>query len=617
MATVLDDLERNLLEIVHSPSRISAADLEQIRRRIDAAALLFKVRVMSDELRQREGRPGRAASPRRQHEKRADDYGHQNCAIHPLVVRRALADARLPRDRRRAARARCPSGRSSAPAVGGVGPLPGVAEVVAIRARPARPTTAPTISTSEGREAIEEGKYERALDRSRSSDRAEDARATDAALYWKAYSLAKLGRGPTRSARSPICSSGSRTAAGSDDAKALEVEVRQSSGQPVSPESQNDDELKLMALRGLMNSDSERAMPIIEQMLAGANSPKVKDRALFVLSQSNSSRAREIIGNVAKGTANPDLQLRAINYLGIMGGNDNRQILADVYRASTDAAVKRSIIRSFMVSGDRTRLLRLAKSETDAELRGEAVQQLGVMGAHAELAELYSSETSRRREEADHPGDVRRRQRRQADRAREKRERPDAPAQRRAQPRADGSEHAPAKRSRRFIQSDTTPEISKEAINALFLQNNGRMLVELARAEKDPAMKKEIVSKMSMHGQVEGSDGLPAGAAEVTAAGRGAGCCVLGAGCSVPGAWVPGAGCSGCHGRSQRATKPVGGAGRRARSSAVAARAARPGSATGCRWSPGRGRCAATTHHERHRDVWRRLSPRERRAACR
>jgi len=63
VATVLDDLERSLLEIVHSPSRIRAADLEQIRRRIDAAALLFKVRVMSDELRQRE-QPPAPSSPR-------------------------------------------------------------------------------------------------------------------------------------------------------------------------------------------------------------------------------------------------------------------------------------------------------------------------------------------------------------------------------------------------------------------------------------------------------------------------------------------------------------------------------------------------------------------------
>jgi len=62
VAAILDDLERSLLEIVNSPSKISAADLEQIRRRIDAAALLFKVRVMSDELRQRGQAP--AAAPR-------------------------------------------------------------------------------------------------------------------------------------------------------------------------------------------------------------------------------------------------------------------------------------------------------------------------------------------------------------------------------------------------------------------------------------------------------------------------------------------------------------------------------------------------------------------------
>jgi hypothetical protein len=60
VASVLDELERSLLEIVHSPSRISAADLDQIRRRIDAASLLFKVRVMSDELRTREDAPDRS-----------------------------------------------------------------------------------------------------------------------------------------------------------------------------------------------------------------------------------------------------------------------------------------------------------------------------------------------------------------------------------------------------------------------------------------------------------------------------------------------------------------------------------------------------------------------------
>ncbi len=54
VAAVLDELERSLLEIVHTPSHATAARLDEIRHRIDAASLLFKVRVLGDELRQRE-----------------------------------------------------------------------------------------------------------------------------------------------------------------------------------------------------------------------------------------------------------------------------------------------------------------------------------------------------------------------------------------------------------------------------------------------------------------------------------------------------------------------------------------------------------------------------------
>jgi Txe/YoeB family toxin of Txe-Axe toxin-antitoxin module len=64
IAAVLEELERNLLEVVHSPEKMSAADLDQIRRRIDAAALLFKVRILSEELRQREQAPDDRSVPR-------------------------------------------------------------------------------------------------------------------------------------------------------------------------------------------------------------------------------------------------------------------------------------------------------------------------------------------------------------------------------------------------------------------------------------------------------------------------------------------------------------------------------------------------------------------------
>jgi hypothetical protein len=57
IASVLDDLERSLLDIVHAPSKLTPAELDDVRARLDAAGLLFKVRVLSNELRERETAP--------------------------------------------------------------------------------------------------------------------------------------------------------------------------------------------------------------------------------------------------------------------------------------------------------------------------------------------------------------------------------------------------------------------------------------------------------------------------------------------------------------------------------------------------------------------------------
>lgn len=51
LATVLEDLERVLLEIAHAPSTLPAADLETIRQRIEGQGLLFKIRVIESRAR--------------------------------------------------------------------------------------------------------------------------------------------------------------------------------------------------------------------------------------------------------------------------------------------------------------------------------------------------------------------------------------------------------------------------------------------------------------------------------------------------------------------------------------------------------------------------------------
>ncbi len=51
-----------------------------------------------------------------------------------------------------------------------------------------------------------------------------------------------------------------------------------------------------------------------------------------------------------------------------------------------------------------------------------------------------------------------------------------------------------------IYNTDKDPEIRKTVINGLFVQGNATGLVDLARKEQDPTMKKEIVSKLSVMG---------------------------------------------------------------------------------------------------------------------
>jgi len=57
VATVLDDLERVLAEIANSPSEVSAEHLAELQQRIRDQGLLFKVRVLDTQVRQRQRPP--------------------------------------------------------------------------------------------------------------------------------------------------------------------------------------------------------------------------------------------------------------------------------------------------------------------------------------------------------------------------------------------------------------------------------------------------------------------------------------------------------------------------------------------------------------------------------
>ena len=357
-----------------------------------------------------------------------------------------------------------------------------------------------------GREALDDEKYEQARERFSELAKANGPQ-TDAALYWEAYADQRLGQ--RQAALTAIADLKTRfpQSRWQRDASALEIEVRQGTGQPSRPEAQGDQELKMLAIQGLMNSDPERAMPLLEKVLQGPASPKEKSRAMFVLAQSGSPQGREIIGRIARGQSNPELQKKAVEYLAIFGGSEARKTMAEIYASSTDASLKRSILRSYMIGGDKERLFSAAKSEKDPELRREAIRQLGLVHGEQELEQLYRSETSPeiRREILQAfflAGDVNKML--EAARGEKDPELRRAAVRNLGLVRSDESSKALAE----IYARETDRAIREEVLNAYFLQGNAGAIVAIAKTEKDPGLKKRAVEKLSLMHSKEASDYL-------------------------------------------------------------------------------------------------------------
>ena len=54
VASVLDELERVLVEVAHSEAPLSSSSLEHLRRRIESKGLLFRVRVIGSQVREKQ-----------------------------------------------------------------------------------------------------------------------------------------------------------------------------------------------------------------------------------------------------------------------------------------------------------------------------------------------------------------------------------------------------------------------------------------------------------------------------------------------------------------------------------------------------------------------------------
>ena len=239
----------------------------------------------------------------------------------------------------------------------------------------------------------------------------ERGKRVDAALYWKAYSLNKLGKAPLAIATCDQLHSQFADSSWNKDCNTFSVDVQVDPKVmaadnmrlridrvhpyvkigPIRPDMGgdsgvargSDEDLKMLALNSLLNRDPVTALPLLRGILSGNQPLSVKKHALFVLAQSKSPEAEGILHDAALGKLDPQLQGQAIQAMAVFQGKRANDTLAEVYRTTTDPKIKSSIISAMFITKDAPRRVEMARNEKDLELKRRIVSELALMNDKA------------------------------------------------------------------------------------------------------------------------------------------------------------------------------------------------------------------------------------------
>jgi len=156
--------------------------------------------------------------------------------------------------------------------------------------------------------------------------------------------------------------------------------------------------------------------------------------------------SHQTVSRVINGQSNlrPATRLRVEEAIRQLGILKQSDKLWQLYQ---QGIAKPTILESMFLLHDPTRLLEIARSEKDPKLRGAAIHSLGLMRSATSsdgLVSLYGTETD--------------------------------------------------------------PSVKKKITEALFMQQNAKAMVEIARKETNPEMKRDIVQKLTMMRSKEATD---------------------------------------------------------------------------------------------------------------
>lgn len=264
-----------------------------------------------------------------------------------------------------------------------------------------------------GTRAMNEHRWQEAI---RAFDKviaAKDKRS-DAALYWKAYSLNKLQHDSDAAAICNTLHAQYPNSSWNKDCDVLSInndihfnfrdKMAQDMNIHVHPDIhidpidipninvdiKNNPDIKILALNSLLNQDPAKAIPALRDILNGDQPIGIKKHAIFVLAQSKSPEAQAMLHDAVTGKMDPELQRQAIMMMAVFQGKRDNDTLAEIYRTTSDRQTKRSIISALFITHDAPHLVELARSEKDLDLKRSIVSQLAIM--HDKAATDYMME---------------------------------------------------------------------------------------------------------------------------------------------------------------------------------------------------------------------------------
>ena len=156
----------------------------------------------------------------------------------------------------------------------------------------------------------------------------------------------------------------------------------------VDAQSNDTDVLKEAAVEALISAPPERALPLVNKVLAGSHSNDIKEKALFILSQIELPEAQAALLQFATDD-NGDLQHEAIRMIGISGNEASLQRLHQIYDDGS-GNTRDAVLEALMIAGDRAAVFEIA-SQAQGDDFEKAVEMLGVMDATDELRQLRAT----------------------------------------------------------------------------------------------------------------------------------------------------------------------------------------------------------------------------------